>query len=520
MKLDNRFFPIAAAAFYLLAFPCSASAEDENPYFYRYHPKTVFNLGTGFSPNSLTTPKTPCISFQKRNFEGGALDSKVESYVVRDFKELMNTLEFDRRVEANVLFESGGSANGGFSKKGKKESMFSRDSVTLVIRGHANYGRIGLDSPTLLPWAQKLIDTGDFAEFEKTCGSWLVTAQHQGSNITVLITLTNLTSEEKSASETEINAGASFEIGKLKLGGSAKSTFEEMMKARKNTGFIEISAFSNGGEGIGSLGLLTSAIESSSLSGLSRIEEKIAETMKSFNFGNAAPTGYTVVPMPFGYKKTEQLWTQEQQNGLEEIADEYKELSSKMTILKAIANRTHPGSNKLSAGQLADVQAVIPKLRAYLAQLADLHRKCQVESTLEACQLPSPDRRPSIPDLESIMGSDLRLPQLKFLASPTLPGASPTDLEIEGDEPYSITVTMNGVAVNVKTQRSSGITLIPLGTYWRRLNGMFSGRVIGKIEIKDRFGGQHSRVFHVCQFSEITNDKFTNEFSREANLGK
>lgn len=515
MKLDNRFFPVAAAAFYLLAFPYSASAEDEDPYFYRYHPKTVFNLGTGFSPNSLATPKTPCISFQKRTFEGGALDSKVESYVVRDFKELMNTLEFDRRIEANVLF-----ASGGLSKKEKTESMFSRDSVTLVIRGHANYGRIGLDSPTLLPWAQKLIDTGDFAEFEKTCGSWLVTAQHQGSNITVLITLTNLTSEEKSASETEIKVGASGNIGGIELGGSAKSRFEEMMKARKNTGFIEISAISNGGEGIGSLGLLTSALESSSQNGLSRIEEKIAETMKSFNFENAAPTGYTVVEMPFGYKKTEQLWTQEQQNGLEEIADEYKELSSKMILLKAIANRTHPGLNKLSAGQLADVQAVIPKLRTYLSQLADLHRKCQVESTLEACQLPSPDRRPSVPDFESIMGSDLRLPQFKFLASPTLPGASQNDIEIEGDEPYSITVTMNGVAVNVKPQRTSGITLIPLGTYWTRLNGIFSGRVVGKIEFKDRFGVRHSRVFHVCQFSAITNDKVTNEFSREASLGK
>ncbi len=514
MISDKRLIPTALAfVLCLQSFPKAASAQDQDPYFYRYHPKTVFNLGTGFSPNALATPRIPCVSFQKRTFEGGALDSKVESFVVHDFKELMNTLEYDRRIEANVLF-----MNGGFDEKWKTQSMFSRDSVTLVIRGHANYGRIGLENPTLLPWAQKLLDTGNFSEFERTCGSWLVTAQHQGSNITVLITLTNLTDEEKSTTESGSSAGGKVTIKKFEIGGSVKSKFEEMMKARKNTGFIEVRAFSNGGNGIGSIGGLTSALESSSQNGLSRIEERIAETMKSFNFENAAPTGYTVVEMPFGYKKTEQLWTQEQQTGLEEIADEYKDLSAKLPLLKAVANKTHPGSSKLSAGQLVDIQSAISKLRAYLLLLADSHRRCQVESSLEACQLPHPDKKPNLPDLESLLGSDLKMPQMKFLASPTLPGASHDDLEIEGDEMHGISVTLNNSPVYLKPYRASGITLIPLNAYWKRLNGMFSGHVVGKIEFKDRNGTQHSRIFHVCQFSEITNNKITNEFSREANL--
>jgi hypothetical protein len=201
-----------------------AGAQEAN--YYSYHPMSIMSLGGGYSPSDLTAAKLRAIEYVAKKPEGTA-KTNFDTILVTSSTQLKQALQIDLQVDASYLAFSGGAS---FSYD--QSSLFSQDTITVVMRTNSDYGLVEMEKARLTPMAEDLIKRKKMDQFEATYGSRYVVKEKRGASVSVILTVADLNSSEK----TTIFASVRASGGWGPIGGSAKASFQQSLARSAQNG--------------------------------------------------------------------------------------------------------------------------------------------------------------------------------------------------------------------------------------------------------------------------------------------
>jgi hypothetical protein len=462
----------------LLALAGIARADD--PGYYDFHPMSILSLGMGYSPNDLSDAKYKCVNFTEYTAEPGSLETNFSGYFVFNSSQLKNVLKIDAKVDASYM-----SFKGGMTFNFSDEGISKSDSATLVVRAFTEYGRKMMQDPKLTEEAKATLESGDMKRFEKDCGSRIVAIERRGAMVAAIITISNLTQQQKASLGLEVTASGSGMVASFE----ARSKFEKLMESGSSGTNVRVQVVSTGGKGFSELGELVKGFQAAPDS-LVKIETALTEFIKSFGPDNAAPIGYHTRAMGWGFDPNGiDLWGEEKQRLLTKLVTAYRANEQTGATLANILEGADPRAKVITPELRAKYEEVAPVIEDYMGKLAETHRGCRKTQQAVNCRLPAPKpERVFIPELP---------PAPMLLATPFLPGARYSDVEVRGDSVAVIEVLLNGKPIAVVSPAAPTVpTLVTLDKYWGIWKGAVRGGYVGALRITDDYGRKTVRVFH------------------------
>ena len=176
----------------------------------------------------------------------------------------------------------------------ENQHSFSSNDVHWYVKAYSDYGRKDIPYPTLLKPAQDLIDTKQYAEFARQCGTEVVLQERRAATVIAIFSLHTVDEAEKTRIEQSFKSAATVEIWDAAVAESYKSFVSQAARVSR----INVSVYAIGGEGIQKLDLgITESSE------LTKVSEIIKAYAKGFSFDTAAPSYYYSGSMErFGWK--------------------------------------------------------------------------------------------------------------------------------------------------------------------------------------------------------------------------
>jgi hypothetical protein len=372
--------------------------------YYSYHPQSVMTLGAGFSPNNLSAVKIPsCIDYTEKR-EPGTLKTHFSSAIVRNESQLKQALNIDIRTDASYLTFSGGTT---FSYD--YSSLFTSDSLSMVIIATSEYGRILLKKADLIQRAQKLIEENKNTEFEDVCGSRYVSMVRIGASVAAIITISDASQDIRS----KITAGLRGHGGWGPVSGSVKADFQSELEQASKSGRVDVQVVATGGSGFGSLGPLVKSL-SADKDSLKKIQNALGDYLKEFTFENAVSIGFHTSSMTnFGWRQPrERLWTSIRERKLIALTERYREISHRLDEVKGYIREASPIPQPAEEKKLQELNKAAELYETYLDKLEDVHNACKDvrSNNLAACELPSGN----LPNEVQILLKITRQPKITF----------------------------------------------------------------------------------------------------------
>lgn len=181
-----------------------------------YSKDTPFRIGRSNDINFPIARKDNCLVEEAAvwsTVDQGVGSISYRSKFIKDRDELTENMSFDLKLSAKAKFKViSGSAK--FDNKFSRDYTGFTDTLNYLIQAKYNYGEKELLNPTLKPKYQALIDSGNHTEFIKRCGTHFAIAARHGVEINVLMSIKNLSRNEKknftSKFNLSLNAGPNY----------------------------------------------------------------------------------------------------------------------------------------------------------------------------------------------------------------------------------------------------------------------------------------------------------------------
>ncbi len=357
------------------------------PTSYGLFPTSILSLGGGFSPEDLTQKKLRAVNYQLHKDSAGSLTTTLNATLVSNYSQLKQALHLDANIGASLLGDSFNASTGI-----DDSSIFSNNSLTLVISAQTEFGRLETSNETLVPAAQKLIDQGRMDDFEGIYGSRYVALEKRGAMASILITISDIDQDAKEAINTSMSASGGF--GPLTA--SAKATWNSEVESAFKQGRVSVQVFSIGGTGISGLSGLASGLLGQPNS-VEQIEQALANFMKTFSPDNSAPIGFSVVSMyGFGWRPSDSSLRIDIRNQkLTELNNMYHDATNHLNAIKAILSGADIRNRMLTGDASSKLNAELPVYENYIQAIADAHdsllRSKQSASSIKFPEAPAPD---------------------------------------------------------------------------------------------------------------------------------
>lgn len=372
-----------------------------NQSYYGYHPASPMALGKGFSPSEPMEEKKVCLDFATKSQNRESADTtKVSMHFVQNTEALKRSLGIDTRVDATVLKFTGSS-----SYSISSNYTLNEENLNIVVKGETEYAQLALDlgKTKLLPQFQKLIHEGKMQEFERECGSRLVTSERLGVSVSLVISIQNV------SRQTMVNLGLtnSGSGGIGPLSGKAQSAINAMLNSGNESHHASMQLLIRGGDGVRTTEDLISALLERGKS-LSQIASGIKKILASLDYQHSAPLGYFTTPFGFGLDMNhENLITDEKEAALSQISAQYRVISGDKQYIDDLLRRYGNGEmpEALWSVPVAILEAApedMKIMRSYLLELAKVHQRCLRDSSedLHECVMPE---LPFAPNYEAMV---------------------------------------------------------------------------------------------------------------------
>jgi hypothetical protein len=354
------------------------------PTEYNRAPKTDLALGRGFDPVDLSSIKRPGISFTEKRIDGGgAAMATYESLYVSNYQSFTEELKIDSTINASYLGNSIDSAI-----KHSYDNSFSTNSVTVIVKAWADYGRWSLDSGAKLTDEAKELLTQNPVEFIKVYGSRYIATESRMNAIYIVITVHSVSSFVKKRMESTLTTG----IGIGRLASSAKEAFINEIKNTIDSERISVNVYAIGGNGLaGFKDIVINSIKNEK-DPLTSIGTAIANTIGQMDSTNAIPYSYLVADMlNFGLEQQPEIqWSYDRARALKNLSGIYERGSYKLQILKEIKNKTHPLYYLMDDPNRSFDESLqnIPVYENYLFDIKNRHENCRKNIDPSSYSLP------------------------------------------------------------------------------------------------------------------------------------
>lgn len=341
------------------------------PMTYNRAPDTELALGRSFNPIDLKSIKRPGISFVATKLDHGAPFSSYDILYVHDFVSLQDELKVDRTVSASYLsnnFES--------SSKHSYDNSFSSESVSILIKVFADYGRWALNPESSLTGeAQKLLDS-DPIEFSNVYGTRYVASERRMNAVFIFLTLSSVSASLKNIMQSTLSVG----LGIGKLTATAKEAINHEIKNTTITERLSINAYSIGGKGLAGFKDLALTKIKTVDNPLTQIAEALSSTIALLDETNAVPYAFNIADMRnMGLRINIQVpWTYERAKELLNLKRIYDDAFYKFDILKGIKNKTHNLYFLIDDDEAVSLMTNrIEEYESFLLEISKCHLNCR-----------------------------------------------------------------------------------------------------------------------------------------------
>lgn len=343
---------------------------------YAYHPSNALYLGAGFDPAYPDRAFRPCIAYSgKSNVDGqGAIRTEYSLSLVGSKKELFDRLSISASLSARGLFWGAGANVDYFS-----EHKFHSDSLTWMLMGKSEYGRLVMNDAQLLPFAKQMLDAGNSEAFQNSCGSEFVKQERRAVLISAIFSIENVASEDKSRLESQFNASYSSGFFDVEVKNKYAKFFSEASRVNR----IKLSIYAVGGGGITQLSSLVLKPDD-----LEEVQRVIKSYMDTLDESRAVPCEYLSGSMSaFGYRGHPQGDAFRRERVLADLyyrsSDAYNTYKRLESILSSWGSHDYAS---LSDGDMKRYQALFNQYAAYLNTLQDAADACY--GSIAECKLP------------------------------------------------------------------------------------------------------------------------------------
>jgi hypothetical protein len=367
---------------------------------HEYLPGAPVLLGQGYFPEAPMSSTPPCLQNIVPIVDGNrtvAQSANVSESVVSSTSGLKETLGIDVEMDASMLTYSG---SGKFDYS--TETNIDENDLNIVIHGSADYGNDVLDrsKSSYIPDVQKLIASGNLAEFKKECGSQLISSVSYGTRVSVLITLHNMTEEDKSTMGISVSGSGGF--GPLSV--SAKMNLNHMLQTNTSSHAVTKTVIVRGGDGLPNLATLVSGLQTDGQS-IDQIEKGISDIFNGLSPAKAAIVGFTTIPYPGVNWDTEDFISDLKGEALSDLAEAFRYQFGKYSMIHELLLQIDqtgqiPEALQSCAQSLIDeARAEMPTVNNYVEALATAHQNCLVnpDASPSVCPMPA---RPTTPQFD------------------------------------------------------------------------------------------------------------------------
>lgn len=352
-----------------------------DPSYYSFYPSSPLHLGAGFNPNDVSQSKVDCISFVSKPLDSDAtLTTSLSQSVVLSTDQLKQTLSIDSKLDASYLSFSGGASFNFVS-----DSLFSDNSLTVVITAASEYGRLGTDSPTLKPeYTHLLINS---AQFQSVCGSRFVDIERRGASVSAILTIYGLSKEDHDSVTTALSASG----GWGPFSGSASASLSQDIKRASQNNELNVQVVATGGTGLSGLADLIRA-DAPSDDAIDAIKTALAKYIQGFSAPNAAPIGFHVTDMSFAGWNPENadLWTDYKETILRNIVTDYRAAASILQDANGVLAGTDPRRTAVPHTDDPAIRALVSTYTDRLMKLAQAYAACQADTTTSGTNCTDP----------------------------------------------------------------------------------------------------------------------------------
>lgn len=264
---------------------------------------SAVTIGSGLDVDLINQQRYTCLDFVPGDVEwfdgAGAVSTTANIQLVTDYKSLAKTLDLEvdykSKADVSVLSLSAGAAvdlNVKYSDFAKDESR----SLAIVLKAESDYGRKGLSNYKLKKEFSDLISQGDYAGYRGRCGTHTVVAERRKALVSVVIKISNVTSETKRSIEglyrTSFSGSGSLDIAKLNAKVDAAAKWKNLIETASKVGDLSVSFESRGGAGIPDA---TKMLISNDPENLDNIIKALSGIGSSFTKEASSPTEYLLV---------------------------------------------------------------------------------------------------------------------------------------------------------------------------------------------------------------------------------
>jgi hypothetical protein len=356
-----------------------------DPRYYYYHPKTALALGLGFDPADVADPKRPCIVRDHVPLDPGSPKTDLAMTYVRTWDQLNLSMNVDTKTEASVLAFKG---NASYSID--TSSMFTTNSITVVMTASSDFGRWGLGPKAVLTEEAKAL-LADGKAFARICGTRYVAIERRGASVSAVITLHSVQTEFKASFDAEFaNSG-----GWGRVSASAQTKLHGAISSAANQDRLSVQVGATGGAGLGGLKGTIEKLAAVEKEPSKKILEAVDASLTGFTKENASPTEYVVQSMErYGWDpSTIDPWTDFKERKLRALGRAYREAGIELDYLTAIENGTSAlnklfGNTPLGKKWLQDKIQLKPDLMSHIQKIAVAHKKCKENVDLQYCEVP------------------------------------------------------------------------------------------------------------------------------------
>lgn len=251
---------------------------------YSYHDKSPMHLGGGFDPFRPTEDSPKCVE----DFKAIPLDTQsnrktsIIMDVVKSRTDLYSKVEMSMSSSASY-----GAFSGNFSYSSLDEIEFNEDSLNWIVLFKSDLGKYGF-SPTL----KQEYKNYDNDELVYSCGSEVVTQERRGVMIYALVSVHNLSKNEKHFLEKSFSGS----YGSGAFDASMDASYKSILNYSYAVGTVNVRIEAVGGPGIKNFAAAIGG-KPNSYANYENLPTIISSYISEFVSNNAVPVQYFTTPI-------------------------------------------------------------------------------------------------------------------------------------------------------------------------------------------------------------------------------
>lgn len=361
-----------------------------------YYPGSPMALGKGLDIADPMANRADCGRFRRSTPDGAtAIFATAGAVLVQNQRHLQQIFGIDANMTARyAIFQSSSSI---ISNNNVTEDA---NSITAAIVAREETGRIMTTEFQLREeYRTMLQQPGGARRFRELCGTHYISIEHRHQLAVALITLNNVTAEERRELTTEIRASAGLQ-NRRAMGVRARAKFHELWNRRSSSSEYNLQFLSVGGTGIQSYDHALGSVFNHNIDQvLSALHTGIQRFIHGFTPNNAAPWYYVATPYPGLPPEIQTEMNPQTQRTIQEITRRYFVLNR--SIERVLDYGQHPMSDFnrdlariVPPEWLAEAQTQIPATQVMLRRLREAHQNCfsilNTSTSASRCEVPPP----------------------------------------------------------------------------------------------------------------------------------